>query len=38
MLSLFGLLTPLIATIEAALNANLVIGSFKSLWAGSWGY
>jgi potassium-dependent mechanosensitive channel len=29
MLSLFGLLTPLIATTEAALNANLVIGSFN---------
>jgi potassium efflux system protein len=29
MLSLFGLLTPLIATAEVALNANLVIGSFN---------
>ena len=28
-LSFFGLLTPLIATIEAVLNANLAIGSFK---------
>ena len=29
MLSLFGLLTPLIAAAEAVLNANLVIGSFN---------
>ncbi len=29
LLSFFGLLTPLIATIEAALNANLAIGSFS---------
>ena len=29
LLNFFGLRTPLIATIEAALNANLAIGSFK---------
>ena len=36
LLSFFGLRDPLIATTEAALNANLAIGSFNITLGGIW--